>query len=854
MAGFLGDEAATELFFKTMASGGVTDMPNVRTPEVIEKENEEIYKAQASQARAMAFERRKRLPYLVQKGLSKPGRISYDVLRRAANAVHVVRICITVLREKITKTPWVIQSKDPQKKIDQEKIDKITEFFKYPNQSGDTFRTFLDKSIEDLLSLDAVAWEKSRYPDGTLAELHFIDAATIRPIYDEHGNNDILLPFARDGQDAEMLPVSYVQVVDDNPWGGREAGEPVAFWSKKDFVYFNMNPQGSLMGFGYGMSPIESVIGVVSNILSAENFNSSFFEEGSFPPMLLQFQAKMGQRELEQLREYMRTELEGRFYRPAILAGQEEIKVHNLKEINQKDMQFAQYMDFMSRLCAAAFGLKAQDVGLTDGENRATAVTQKQQMEQQGYGSILSLLKEVFNSQIIEKDFGFTDIEFDWVLTDEIPPDMASTIYDTALKNGSMTLNEVRKKQNLLPFEEWADKPAILVAEGYHPIVPNSQGGLAESHGTDEVGGDTVFADDKEKSGEFSDEHNSDDDAEVQEVSKSIVTKDGVYKCWADDRGVGQPFIFANILEGTGYVLKPPVAVNLDSQKLEEKITQMLSKQGLNVVPVKRMTEVAICNTLLPTNEVKKQFEMYQNMSPEYDSEKWRSKYGGSRDFTYYQVSKYVDGRGLIDPLLIQDMKRVPMEYKGAVEDLAKLWIAEKKYVLGDRRADQVIITPQKRAWGFDYQFVGNEGRWKGTKDAYGNALKQSPELYKLFMKLTGQDSVSKAKQYVKDLFGKASMQAPNPTVQAFEESPVLFGELFVNPKERKQVSSLFSNNSKEDVIDAGFSEFSFHYHFEIAVDTLRDYISKNPHAIAGIITEEDIRGVKYVTYIRENN
>lgn len=768
MANFLGEEdEITKAILDIASQGGVRTVPMPSNKEVLDFQEDYIYKSEASNSRALSFERRKRLPYLIQKGLSKPGRISYDVLRRAGRSVHVARICINVLKEKVAKTQWVIQSKDPKIKVDDGKIKKLTEFFMNPNQNNETFRTFLDKSLEDLLVLDTVCWEKTRYPDGTLAELHYVDAATIRPIFDEHGNQDVILPFAkeasRNGDQPEMLPVSYVQIVDDNPWGGREAGEPVAFWPKKDFISFNMFPQGDLASFGYGMSPIESVIGVVSNLLAADNFNSTYFEEGAFPPMLLQFKAKMGTRELEQLREYLRTELEGRFYRPAILAGQEDITPIPLKEITQRDMQFMNYMDFMSRLLAAAYGLKAQDIGITDGENRATAITQKQQMEQQGYGSVLALLKEVFNQQIIWKDFGYTDLEFDWVLTDDLSPEIAAQVYDTALKNGTLTLNEVRKKTGQLPFEEWADKPAILTAEGYKPIDPDDimatsvdpnaqetrpEGGPHSS----EVRGQTVYQDEKE---DEKMEGSKPDMGEVQEVSKSIITRDGIYRCWADDRGVGQPFIFADILTGQGYAMKPPVAVNLDSQKLEEVWTHKLAGEGLNVVPVTRMTETQIWDEIIPTNTVKKEFEAYQNMAPEYDSEKWRAKFGGSRKYPYYSVSRFVDGKSLIDPLLIADMKRIPDDYIPAIKDLAKIWIAEKKYVLGDRRADQVVITSNKRLWAFDFQFVGNVARWKGTKDAYAIALKPIPQLHDLFMKLTGQEEESSIKSMVEKLLQK---------------------------------------------------------------------------------------------------
>lgn len=698
-------------------------------------QREEIEKSEArrvsSPTRSFAFERRKRLPFQIKKGLSKPGRISFETLRRAVASVHVARICVNVLKEKVTKTKWVIQPIDPLSKVDPARIKRVTDFFKYPNQDDETFRSFLDKSLEDLLVLDSVAWEKTRYPDGSLAELHYVDAGTIRPVYDEHGNQDILIPLINREGEMHELPVSYVQVVDSNMYGGPESGEIAAAWPKRDFVYFNMHPQGGMNNFGYGLSPIESVIGVVANLLSADNFNSSYFEEGSFPPILLQLMSTISQRELESLREYMYSELQGRFHRPAIVAGEGEMKAVPLRDVSQRDMQFMQYMEFMARLLAAAYGLSGQDIGLTDDLNRATAEVQKDLSDAKGYGSILGLLKDIFNQKIIWKDFGYEDIEFDWVQPDTADPKDAMGVYDIALKNGTMTINEVRQKLGELPYEEWADTPAILTGDGYKPIVPAKPKEV--EHQSSHVGGEKPY-----------------EDQAQEDVHKSVYTETGKYKCWSDDRGVSNPFIFSEILSQKGMVIKPPVAVNLDSQMLEETLTHMLAAEGIPVYPVTRMTEKDVKEIILFNDELKKEFTDYQNMTPAYDSEKWRAKYGGSRKFDYYLVSEYTTGRSLRDPLLIEDMKRVPKDYVPAIQELAKLWLVEKKYVLGDRRADQVLITPEKKLIAIDFQFKGNEARWKSTKDSYFNALAAVPELQKMFKQLidSGSEFVSAEKDY----------------------------------------------------------------------------------------------------------
>ena len=800
------------------------------TSEAFERQEEIIHKSEVNRVRSFAFERRARLPYLINKGLAKPGTISFDILRRAATSVHAARICINVLKEKITKTNWTIQPIDALAHVDQEKIDRVKKLFTYPNKI-DTFRTLLDKMLEDLLVLDAVALEKTRDSSGEIDGIHFVDASTVRPVFDDHGNQDVVLPITNKDGEVNELPVSYVQVLDSNPYGGRESGEIVAMWPRKDIIYFCQHPQGSMGSFGYGLSPLESVVGVVANILNADNFNGTYFEEGAFPPIIIQLKQNMDQRELQAIREYMYNELEGRYHRPAIIGGDADMDVQNLQSITQRDMQFMEYMKFMVRLLAAAYGLSGQDVGLVDDLNRATSEVQKDLSQEKGYGSILHLLKEVFNNEIIWRDFGYTDIEFDWVATDTTDQKTLAETIDLRLKNGTLSINEARQLQGDETYGDWADYPLILTGTGYIPMLSpspqqmqNTQNG---NNGQEQQG-------QKEETPQF---------------TKSIQTKDGQFEVILDDRGVSQPFIFHNPVSGYGRVIKPPVAVNLDSQKLEEEMTAKLFNEGLNVVPVKRVSTQDIINKILITPEVKKEFANYQSMVHGYDSKRWQQKFGGSRKFPYYIVSKYIEGRNLKDNLLIEDMKRVPNDYRQAIIDLANLWIAEKKYVLGDRRADQVIITDNKRTWGYDYQFVGNESRWKGTKDAYANALKTIPELHQLFLKLTGQEStIDKIKKTIKKgLFIKPDTMN-NPT----GDDNVMFGELVSNDFLKQEVISLFNQKSIALLLNSGFGEKSFYYDSDRATQDLTDFVLKNPKGMGGIIPQEDIKGIKY--FIFTNN
>jgi len=722
--------------------------------------------------RGLVFENEKqRNAMAIRKGLSKPGQIDYGTLRRIAMSVYVARICINSLKSKITKTKWVIQPIDQLKRKSAKDIDKrikeVEDFFKHPNQNDETFRTLLDKMAEDLLVLDAVSLEKTRYPDGTLAELHFVDSATIRPVYDEHGNQDIEVPLDTKGDD-KTLPVSYLQILNNSQYGGPESGEIAAAWPKKDFIHFHMHPQGSMESFGYGLSPLEGVMSVVSNLLNSDNFNSTYFEEGAFPPVILNIVGQMNQRDMESFKEYFYQELSGNFHRPALLASQQKSEVINLKEFNNRDMQFMEYTLWLGKMLCAAYEMSPDDIGITDTTgSKSVSEVQRDLSQAKGYGSILDLFKQVFNQEIIWKDFGYDDLEFEWAGTDNIDPKDSAVIQDTALKNGSMTLNEVRLKNGDTPFGEWADKPMILTGEGYQPIMqgesevanPDGEDGLeASEESKDNEDSEPIKGESKEVGGEKPYKNQDKDDAQKMQKSqftKAVFTQNG-YKVWADDRGVSQPFIFMDIRTGRGTVIKPPVAVNLQSQELEVNLTTELSQMGLNVMPVRKMTYIEVVNSLAVNPEVAIEFQEYCSLAEEYDSEKWKAKFGGSRKFPYYLVTEYVDGFSLNNQLLQADMKRDPASYMQAVKDLAALWRAEKSALLGDRRADQYIIDHNKRAFGFDYQFANDKERWDRSKNAIQEVLTGNALLMDLFLKEIKKEPTS-VKSIVKNMLEKIS-------------------------------------------------------------------------------------------------
>jgi len=630
-----------------------------------------------------------------EKGLRKPTSITFETLRRMAKAVHIARVCINTLKHRVSQTKWDIIPIDEDTKPDRHHINILKNFFNNPNRQ-ETFRTFLDGFLEDLLVLDAGVFEKIENNAGLPAEIWYVDGATVKPNFDLKGI---------------FQNPAYYQYISSN------STEPDAEWERKDLVYVMQNPQRDSKNYGYGLAPLEGVIMVATNMLNADNYMGQFFDIGTLPPKLINLGKDVSNSEVELFRAYWKAEIEGRPWKTAIYGGGELTTV-DMSSGMPVDMQFQQYQIWLMKIICAAFEVSPQDIGFTAELKMgglgggSVANVQKDISDSKGYRSLLQLTREVFNRDIVKNWFGFDDVKFDWIGIDALQPKEAAEIFDIEVKNGAVSINEYRIQKGLKPIVGGV-KPQIVTPSGIFEV---------DATPLEDVSNKEI------------------DEEKEEEVGKKYVEKKvyaGDFICWMDDRGFGQPFIWTDKFGKLGYVIKPPVAVNINGIDIEEKWTHIMAENGLNVNPVDIVAAVDI-DQYLPTAELRKEFRKYQNMTPEYYSKKWEMRFGNSRKYEKYTVVKYIDGRCFTDQTLVDDMKRVPGEYEKAVKDLATLYKFEKENGMGDRRANQYIITPDKRGWGLDYQFVGSDKAWEKYKYSIPKNLEAIPRLKQIFEQETG--------------------------------------------------------------------------------------------------------------------
>jgi phage portal protein BeeE len=357
-----------------------------------------------------------------ENGLPKPGKISFNHLRKISKYDPLIRICVNVIKKEVSQSEWdVISRKSYNAK--QEHIDWAYALFDRVNKNGENLRELLDRVLEDMLILDAGVIEKVYNAKGELMELNSVDGATIRPVVNEYGELD--------------ENRAYVQIIRD---------KTVAEFKPSEIIYMMQNPQNDIEMFGYGMSPIESILLTVQASLNAEMYNAKVFSEDNIPPGILDL-GGMNEDEAQNFIALWNATVIGQTHKMKFVYGNDSAKKYTPFVQNNKDMQFVEYIDWLSRIKLAAFGLTTLDANITQDVNRATAETQLEITNSRGVRTVKRLIEEYIDREIF-MPMGFDDIQFKFEPIPSIRDKKAQAEVDEIYINtGVYTPTDVAKRE-----------------------------------------------------------------------------------------------------------------------------------------------------------------------------------------------------------------------------------------------------------------------------------------------------------------------------------------------------------------------------------------------------------------------
>jgi hypothetical protein len=345
------------------------------------------------------------------------------------------------------RNKWRSTEKDKTlTKDEQKRADKLVQFILDCGTTenfwhADTFSVFITKLVTDALTLDQATFEVVRDKVGRPIEFFATDAATFR-IADSYGNDDSI----RNYEEVNGYAPAYVQVIDGRvfnsfyPW---------------DLCFGVMNPSTDIRTNGYGESPLERMIQLITSLLNADQYNANFFKVGSSPQGILTYSGNVNQNTLESFRQQWQAQVAG-------VANSHKIPMVNADKVNfipthipNKDMEFGRYQEFMIKCSCAMFLIDPSEIGFSMSGNMngnsglgGDATKEKlQYSKDKGLKPLLKHIQHWLNKYIVwqldpEFEFRFVGIEDAEDKATELDQDIKKV-------QNFMTLNEIRAKYNL---------------------------------------------------------------------------------------------------------------------------------------------------------------------------------------------------------------------------------------------------------------------------------------------------------------------------------------------------------------------------------------------------------------------
>jgi HK97 family phage portal protein len=362
--------------------------------------------------------------------------IGFDELRALAESHDITRLAIETRKDQIEKLDWTIKSRNEKTPGEDAagRIDQLTDFWRSPDGER-PFATWLREALEDVLVLDAAAFELRRNRGGKIIGLDVVDGSTVKVLLDDTGRRP------------RPPAPAYEQIIHGRPW---------RLLTSDELMYLPRNPRPHK---AYGFSPVEQIVTTVNIALRRQAMQLQHFTEGNVPPGLLNAPDGWSPEQIRQFQEWFDSILAGNTgNRTRLVWGPSGAKYQAFKEAPYKD----DFDEWLARIVCYAFSLPP--TAFTPQVNRATAQTAQEAALEEGLAPLLGWLKRLVDG-VIQTRMGHVDLEFAWSNSRPTDPKDQATILSGYVKDGIFALNEARDILGMAPVAG-GDQPMFLTAQG----------------------------------------------------------------------------------------------------------------------------------------------------------------------------------------------------------------------------------------------------------------------------------------------------------------------------------------------------------------------------------------------------
>lgn len=297
--------------------------------------------------------------------------MSATTLRKFAQ-MPVVRRAINITKNTLFNCTWSIDKRNIGNDIDfTNEINILSRCLEKPN-NGDTFRSLLGATIEDILTGDCGAIEICTSENNE------------RPIW--------LYPV--DGFTLKVCTKQVVNPKDIKYKQTRTDGSEIEL-ANEDIMYFNMN------NYTYtplGTSPVEQAFMIIQYLLNAQKYAGTV-ASNAIPKFLLNLGENVDENTINKFRKYFEEEIYGSGKTP-IVGGSKGIATQQITASDDNGL-YLQWQHFLITIISYTFNIDPKRLNEGSQTDRSTVDEQKENILDEAVKPLARVIEENINSKVL---------------------------------------------------------------------------------------------------------------------------------------------------------------------------------------------------------------------------------------------------------------------------------------------------------------------------------------------------------------------------------------------------------------------------------------------------------------------
>jgi HK97 family phage portal protein len=376
---------------------------------------------------------------------SGPGMLSdqdrKDTLYKAYLNSVWISACVDVISKRITSGGYTIEYCGPNEQpTSEEEAQKkqLQAFIEYTNDDED-FLQLVRAIVADILVYGECFVEVVRQ-NGVPHSLHKIDCITMNYQLDRHGNI-----------------VKYIQ----NMYHSTETIE----FAPEDIIRFWLpSPFASKVA----LSPIERIMGSIDADVHMADWVRSFFRKGARPNFWIKFPGP--KEEADRFVAWLRENYTGMANAHVPLVLYDEAELYEIGK-GSVDVDFLKGRELMCKEILAGYQVPPALVGLIESGNigGGTGESQEKSFLRNACDPLRAIVMGQINYRITQQGFNCTCWKIGTRYADYRDDTVVSEIQDRRIRNGSMSINEVRRDMNRPPVDG-GDINIVVTSRDVQPL------------------------------------------------------------------------------------------------------------------------------------------------------------------------------------------------------------------------------------------------------------------------------------------------------------------------------------------------------------------------------------------------